>query len=778
MKFTLKLARIKFLVHFILFVLVTSHVCAQTINTVVGTGTYHYSSDGTLATNAGTSPNAALFVDHNNNLYFNDGPTIRMVAPDGILRTFAGSASRGSGFSGDGGQATDAQLGTALYAMTEDSSGNIYIIDNTRIRKVNRSGIITTYAGNGTVGSTYPADGTIATACAMRVFGIDIGPNQDLYFAFQGDYRSRNTVIGRIDHNTGRIYKFAGGGSSIADGVSATSADISGTPLAVIRFDHLGNLYIVCRNGTIARVSTDGTLRNFAGQINNSRVPARDSLPATSTYLNWWGRIVPDKNNDVIYSDPGNNRLRIIRVASDSIFCYAGDARGRAGALGDGGHPLAATFDSPGDVSIDTFGNIFVADRAHYRIRMISNFKDSVIGVDSICMGDTVNFTSLLTGNNWESTSGNMQRVPGTSKFVGLHSGFDTIIHTFTYFNIPFQTRKAVYVKMGIDAGVVTGPTNLCVGMHAQYSSSVAGGTWRHFWSCTSLRGDTVFAIYPGVDTLFYHVSGDCGYGDSKKVINILPSPDTGIITYPAHLCLGANATLSETSRAGHWVCSDSCVTINSRGEITAVSQGIATISYVTTSTCGTMAATARIIIDTPVTPDINIRVTHDTARYIGEIITLDANVTYEGYRPRYQWYLNGSAVLGATSNYWWYTIYYQQSIFCVVTSSLDCITRATDTSNVINLYPFPLAIEGVDEAKREVELFPNPAAETINVKYEGVVEFIQIADVSGRVLNTLISPNCRGKGVKIDVSALTKGVYIARFIGPNVGQVVQFLKD
>jgi len=89
-------------------------------------------------------------VDASGNVYIADygNNRIRKVNTSGIISTFAGNGTQG--FSGDGGSATSAQL-YQPGQVAVDASGNIYIADcgNERIRKVTTSGIISTIAGNG-----------------------------------------------------------------------------------------------------------------------------------------------------------------------------------------------------------------------------------------------------------------------------------------------------------------------------------------------------------------------------------------------------------------------------------------------------------------------------------------------------------------------------------------------------------------------------------------------------------------------------------------------------
>ena len=90
-------------------------------------------------------------VDSSGNVYIVDqsNDVVRKVS-GGNISTFAGNHILGAGFSGDYGAAASAQLYNPAD-VAADSAGNVYIADenNNRIRKVNPSGIITTYAGNG-----------------------------------------------------------------------------------------------------------------------------------------------------------------------------------------------------------------------------------------------------------------------------------------------------------------------------------------------------------------------------------------------------------------------------------------------------------------------------------------------------------------------------------------------------------------------------------------------------------------------------------------------------
>jgi uncharacterized protein (TIGR03437 family) len=136
-------------------------------NNAAGAG---YQGDGGVATGALLNNPAAVLLDSQGNLYISDSgnSAIRKVAAaTGIITTVAGNGSGLPGYSGDGEPALQAQLNNPS-GIALDSSGNLYIADkgNSVIRMVNTSGIITTIAGNGTLGSS--GDGGLATSAELN----------------------------------------------------------------------------------------------------------------------------------------------------------------------------------------------------------------------------------------------------------------------------------------------------------------------------------------------------------------------------------------------------------------------------------------------------------------------------------------------------------------------------------------------------------------------------------------------------------------------------------
>jgi sugar lactone lactonase YvrE len=167
------------------------------VTTVAGTGTGTYAGDGGAATNASLNGPSGVAFDASGNLYIADfwNNRIRKVDTNGIITTIAGNGVGNllsDEFSGDGGAATNAQLG-GPYSVAVDAFGDVYIADsnNDRIRKVDTNGIITTVAGGGAGG-----DGGAATnAIIYSPYGVALDAAGNLYIADYGHNRIREVLL-------------------------------------------------------------------------------------------------------------------------------------------------------------------------------------------------------------------------------------------------------------------------------------------------------------------------------------------------------------------------------------------------------------------------------------------------------------------------------------------------------------------------------------------------------------------------------------------------------
>jgi sugar lactone lactonase YvrE len=272
-----------------------------TLTTVAGTGIASFSGDGGAATNARINSPDGVALDATGNLLIADTSNnrIRKVDTNGIITTIAGKSS--AGFSGDGGTATNATL-NGPFGVTMDGDGNLFIADtsNTRLRKVDTNGIITTVAGKS--GSIFSGDGGAATNAGLSAYGLAVDSAGNVFVADRNNNRVR-----QVD-SYGVITTIAGAGSSAfsGDGGAATNAGVSAYGVAI---DNYGDLFIADRlNNRIRRVDPYGIITTIAGT--NGAGFSSDGIPATNSLLSNPNGIALDGYGRYLVADTSNNRVR------------------------------------------------------------------------------------------------------------------------------------------------------------------------------------------------------------------------------------------------------------------------------------------------------------------------------------------------------------------------------------------------------------------------------------------------------------------------------------
>ena len=161
------------------------------VSIIAGSDNAGYGGDGSLATQAQLFSPRGIAVDQHNNYYIADefNHRIRKIDSAGIITTIAGTGS--PGYSGDNGLATQAQLDQPT-GIAIDSSGSIYIADtmNNVIRKISNTGIISTIAGNGSLG--FSGDYTLATSAQLRrPHGVSVDDKGSVFIADTYNFRIR-----------------------------------------------------------------------------------------------------------------------------------------------------------------------------------------------------------------------------------------------------------------------------------------------------------------------------------------------------------------------------------------------------------------------------------------------------------------------------------------------------------------------------------------------------------------------------------------------------------
>jgi uncharacterized protein (TIGR03437 family) len=237
------------------------------ITTVAGNGTQGYSGDGGLAINAQLDfykvpCGCGIAIDSGGNIYLSASfhNRIRKISTNGIITSIAGDGT--AGYSGDGGNAATAQL-NGPEGIAIDGAGSLYVADvgNNRVRKIAPNGVITTVAGTGVSG--FFGDGGQATSAQLNYpNGLAVDKAGSLYIA-----ESLGNRIRKVSAN-GIITTIAGTGATGYSDGPATSAVLDfPTQLAV---DDAGNVYIADTFNGAIRVLQPVAATLIITTVNNS----------------------------------------------------------------------------------------------------------------------------------------------------------------------------------------------------------------------------------------------------------------------------------------------------------------------------------------------------------------------------------------------------------------------------------------------------------------------------------------------------------------------------
>jgi sugar lactone lactonase YvrE len=310
--------------------------------------------NGGFANGTGTSARFNLplgvAVDSSGNAYVADGLNnlIRKITPAGVVSTFAGSGSRGS---------TNGTGTAASFAFPTDialdSSGNFYVADtgNWLIRKITADGVVTTLAGS-SIGSI---DGLGTAARFHNPQKIAVDSSGNIYVA------ERNRFTIRKITPEGLVTTFAGSGTrGSSDGTGASASFYFPMGLAV---DSSGNVYVADEaNNLIRKITLAGVVSTFAGS------GSRGSTNGTGTAASFNGPIgiALDSSGNVYILDNGNHLIR--KITSAGVVSTLAGTGSQGSENGEG---TAASFNGPIGISVDSTGNVYVADTYNHLIRKI-----------------------------------------------------------------------------------------------------------------------------------------------------------------------------------------------------------------------------------------------------------------------------------------------------------------------------------------------------------------------------------------------------------------------
>jgi len=302
---------------------------------------------------------------------------------DANVTTIAGDGNAGSA----DGQGVNAQFFQPID-VASDNSGNLYVADfgNHTIRKIDASGNVTTIAGMAGVSGSVDGQGSSARFNGPASVLAD---NSGNVYVCDG----LNHTIRKIDPS-GNVTTIAGtpGVSGNTNGTSAL-ATFNG-PLGIVK-DATGNLYVSDQaNHLIRKIDLAGNVTTFAGEgngglLDGQGIAARFFFPSG---------LAIDNADNIYVAEVTNNAIRKIDPAGN-VTTIVGGGIASGGFIN--GPVSTARFSLPSDLSVDSFGNIFVVDRGNKVIRKI----------------DISGTVTTLAGGGFNS-------MDGQNEFVGFNSPY------------------------------------------------------------------------------------------------------------------------------------------------------------------------------------------------------------------------------------------------------------------------------------------------------------------------------------------------------------------
>jgi sugar lactone lactonase YvrE len=439
------------------------------ISTVAGNGPYCYafSGDGGPATSAELCYPAAVSVDQTGNLYISDGSNrLRKVVNASAaprLPTAAPVFSEPSGTHATPQivSITDTTPGAAIYitldgatptAISGGYSGPIDISGSVTVKAIaiapgylasapataaytitNPSGgIIETLAGDGVYGYTGDSGGATKAEIGYPS-AVALDSTGNIYFA-----DSAYEVIRKVTAATGIITTVAGNGTSgyRGDGSLATAAELSNP--SSIAVDRQGNLYIADTNNSAIRKVTAATGKISSMTGSGVCEPVVSGVPAAMATLCYPQGVALDSAGDLFIADTGNDIIREISAQTLTIATVAGTAQS-IGFSGDGGLATKAKLEDPSGVTLDSAGNLYIADGDNSRVRKVAAGSGIITTIAG--NGDKGN-----TGNNGLAVNAQISPIG-----LAVDSAGDLYIGgEFSQVRLLYPTNGFLYAAAGI----------------------------------------------------------------------------------------------------------------------------------------------------------------------------------------------------------------------------------------------------------------------------------------------------------------------------------------
>ena len=593
-----------------------------------------------------------IICDISGNVYVSEigNNDIRKIDPTGVVTTYAGTGRQGL----NNGPAAQATFNTP-YQLAIDPTGNLYVADvsNNQIREISKPGIVTTFAGSGNAGGT---DGPAATAEFNNPIGVALDPSGNMYIADRG-----NGSIRKIDIS-GQVSTFTvlSGGAPQSDetGLDFLTTDMSGN----IFFT---NSYQVEESSPAAAVTV----------VAGNGTPGYADGVGGAAYFNGLVGIAVNPGDNTYVGDDANNRIR--RIGADGkVTTVAG---GPIPGAGDG-TASGATFNAPNGVAIDATGNyLYVADAGNNLVRKV--------GITGYSIDK-----SLPTGLTFAPETG---IISGTPAFTTPPE-----VYTITAYNNGGSSSFPVTIQIVDDQTVVFPPLPQKTVCDADFNPGATGAAAITYTSSNPAVATIVSGEIHITGAGTSVIAANDGTSQQTQTLTVIAAITPTITITPAapDTCQGKTMVFSAQITGGgaqpvlQWQVNGQNQGSNSlqfsSSSLTTGDQVSCVLTSNATCTTNNTATSNPAVFTTDPFISTSVSITSSETGLVceGTPITFTAIAYSPNFKPDYQWQVNGKNAGPDKPAFTSSTLANGDTVTCILTSTGKCIIDPQTSSNAITV--------------------------------------------------------------------------------------------
>ena len=683
------------------------------ISTIVGNGSGTTSGDGSPATAAGIGGPIGLCYDASGQLYIAERSNnhVRVVDLTGNISTYAGIPYGGGGsFSGDGGPATAARLGTPV-SVAMATNGHLYISDNgnNRIREVRPNS--TPFFVGGTSQSLNVCSNSVANSLASVIPAFDTDAYQTLHWTIVTPAVNGTAVLSVTATSTGNTMTPSSGTQVYSPNTGYSGLDSFQIQISDGYDFSISTIYVnvnsyagvisgptlVCAGATL---SLSESVTGGGWTSGNTAVATVDAsgvvtaLSVGTADISYTVSTAPCAAASAIQTVTVATTPSAGSITGPSSVCVGASVTlsnatlGGTWSISGGGTatitPLGKVNGALAGTAIVTYTiNSFCGLTPTTTVMTINPLPaaGSITGPLSVCVAATVTMADVVSGGVW-SYSNTTGSISPAGIVTGASSGSGIVSYSYTNVCGTANAVRAITVNAIPPAGVITGPSSVCATATITLSDPAPGGVWSASGPATVSSFGLVTGTGGGTAIITYRVGNACGNASATATVNVNGLPNPGTISGPSSVCQSLSVLLSDPVIGGTWTSGSSAATVSSGGSVTGISSGIATISYSVTNACGTTYATMPIVVNPSVVPSVNIAASPGTVLCtVASPVTFSSTSVNGGTAPVYDWSVNG--VYAGSGPTYVYTPASGDLVVCKLTSNAVCPVPDTVSTHV-----------------------------------------------------------------------------------------------